>query len=81
MIVDKPIPQLRTPGVMARELCVPLHRVLHVLATRKHIRPSARAGTLRLYDSHALAQVRQELDAIAGKTRSGMEKKRADRVQ
>jgi hypothetical protein len=35
-----------------------------VLATRQHIKPSARAGTLRLYDRRALAQVRHELNAI-----------------
>lgn len=57
-------PTLRTPGVIATELGVPLHRVLNVLATRKHIRPVARAGTLRLYDKSALAKVRHELNAI-----------------
>jgi hypothetical protein len=59
-----PLPvQLRTPGVIASELSVPIHRVLHILATREHIRPSARAGTLRLYDRKAVAQVRHELNA------------------
>jgi hypothetical protein len=48
---------------MADELAVPLHRVLHILATRPHITPSARAGTLRLYDCEAVAQVRHELHA------------------
>ncbi|MCY2991626.1 MAG: hypothetical protein NTY19_27695 [Planctomycetota bacterium] len=55
-------PQLRTPGRLAAELGVPLHRVLHVLATRPHIKPSARAGTLRLFDLDAVAQVRHELN-------------------
>lgn len=45
-------PRLITPGV------------IHVLATRRHIRPSARAGTLRLYDKRAVAMVRHELNAI-----------------
>ncbi len=45
-------------------LGVPLGRVQHILATRTHIRPSARAGTLRLYDQHAVAQVRYELNLI-----------------
>jgi hypothetical protein len=58
------VPHLITPGVIAAELRVPLHRVLHVLATRAHIRPSARAGTLRLYDRRAVAMVRHELNAI-----------------
>ena len=57
-------PKLITPGVIAAELHTPLHRVLHVLATRRHIRPSARAGTLRLYDQKAVAMVRHELNAI-----------------
>jgi hypothetical protein len=57
-------PKLITPGVIAQELSAPLHRILHVLATREHIRPSARAGTLRLYDRLAVALVRQELTAI-----------------
>jgi hypothetical protein len=57
-------PRLITAGVIAAELRVPLHRVLHVLATRQHIRPSARAGTLRLYDRRAVAMVRHELNAI-----------------
>jgi hypothetical protein len=59
-----PIPRLITAGVIASELHTPLHRVLRVLATRLHIRPSARAGTLRLYDRRAVALVLQELNAI-----------------
>lgn len=54
----------RTPGVIARELNEPLHRVLHILNTRSHIRPVARAGILRLYSSDAVAKVRHELKAI-----------------
>ena len=57
-------PQLRTPGVLARDIRVPLHRVLYVLRTRQHIRPAARAGRLRLYDREALALVRHELNAM-----------------
>lgn len=57
-------PQLRTPGVLAALLGVPLHRVEYVLRTRRHIRPAARAGRLRLYDSQALAMLRHELKAI-----------------
>ena len=57
-------PRLLTAGVIAAELRVPLHRVLHVLRTRQHIRPSARGGTLRLYARQAVAQVRYELNAI-----------------
>jgi hypothetical protein len=60
----QPPPSLITPGVIAGQLGEPLHRVLNVLATRQHIRPSARAGTLRLYDRKAVAMVRHELNAI-----------------
>jgi hypothetical protein len=58
------MPKLITAGVIAAELHVPLHRVLHVLGTREHIRPAARAGTLRLFDRQAVAMVRHELNAI-----------------
>ena len=69
-------PRLRTAGVIADELKTPLHRVLHVLRTREHIRPTARAGTLRLFDSRAVAQVRHELNAIdarRGRHESGVQ--------
>ena len=61
------IPSLLTPGRIADTLGVPLPRVLYVLATRRHILPAARAGTLRLYDSAAVAAVRHELNAIAAR--------------
>ena len=64
MKAANPVPRLITPGVIAKELNEPLHRVLHVLRTRQYIRPSARAGTLRLYDRHAVALVRHELNAM-----------------
>ncbi len=57
-------PTLITPGVIAKKLREPLHRVLRVLATRKHIKPSARAGTLRLYERRAVAMVKYELNLI-----------------
>lgn len=58
------VPRLRTPGVIARELGEPLHRVLYVLRTRAFIVPSARAGRLRLYDREAAALIRHALNAI-----------------
>ena len=58
------VAKLRTPGVLAADLDVPLHRVLYILQTRDHIKPSARAGRLRLYDREALALIRHELNAI-----------------
>ena len=57
-------PKLITIGVIAAELGVPLHRVQHVLATRSHIRPAARAGTLRLFDRQSVAMIRQALNGI-----------------
>ena len=66
-------PKLITVGVIALELAVPLHRVLHVIATRKHIKPSAVAGTTRLFDRRAIAMVRHELNAIdARRSRQGV---------
>lgn len=57
-------PDLLTSGKIAERLQQPLHRVLRVLATRNHIKPAARAGNLRLYNSRAVAMVRHELIAI-----------------
>ena len=58
-------PQLRTPGVIAEELGVPLSRVLYVLQKRSQaIRPIGHAGVLRLYDRAAVETVRSELQAM-----------------
>ncbi len=64
------VPLLLTPGRIAGQLGVSLPRVLYVLATRRHILPSARAGTIRLYDRDAVAKIRHELNAIDAR-RSG----------
>lgn len=58
-------PSLRTPGVLASELGVPIHRVEYLLRTRAHIRPAAMAGRVRLYDRQALEALRRELSALA----------------
>lgn len=71
MIDPNPVPTLRTPGVIATELDAPLHRVVHVLRTRPQIRPSARAGTLRLYDRAAVELVRQALDEMHARRAKG----------
>jgi hypothetical protein len=63
---DEP-PQLITIGVIAAELGVPLHRVRHVLRTRPYIRPAAKAGQARLFDTETVAQVRHALNAIDAK--------------
>ncbi len=65
------IPQLITPGVIAERLGESLSRVLHILRTRAHIRPAARAGTLRLYSEQAVEAVRQELESIDGRREGG----------
>jgi hypothetical protein len=67
---DHTPPSLLTPGVIAAELNVPLHRVLYILATRATIRPAARAGILRLYTRASLELVRLELAHI-GRHRAG----------
>jgi hypothetical protein len=64
MAAVKAVPQLRTPGVIARELGQPLHRVLYILRTRPYIAPSARAGRLRLFDLDAVAMIRQALNGV-----------------
>lgn len=57
-----PVPNLRTPGVIADELGVPLPRVLYLLRKHAHcIRPVARAGTLRLFDRAAVDVLRTHL--------------------
>lgn len=61
---DKPITQLRTTGVIADLLDVPLYRVLYILKTRPHIQPSATAGIFRLYDKEAVALILDELQVI-----------------
>lgn len=74
MQTTRSTPNLITPGVIARELGEPLHRVLNVLRTRPYIRPAARAGTLRLFPCGAIAMVRHELNAIdARRNRSGVD--------
>ena len=68
----KSTPNLCTPGVVATELNEPLHRVQYVLQTRPDIRPSARAGRLRLYDREAIARIRHELRAIDARRKGGV---------
>ena len=65
-------PRLRTPGVLAELLGVPLHRIDYLLRTRPHIRPAALAGRLRLYDNDALAMLRHELNTIDARRAGGV---------
>ncbi len=63
MPTDTP-PKLVTIGVIAEEIGSTVERVRRVLYTRRHIRPAAYAGTVRLFQREAIQQVRQEIDAI-----------------
>ena len=66
------VPQLRTPGVIAAELGVPLDRVLYVLQKRsRDIRPIGRAGCLRIYDRAAVEAVRNELHEMGAANHLG----------
>lgn len=71
MLPTTEAPRLRTPGVLAELLGVPLYRVDYLLRTRAHIRPAARAGRLRLYDSDALAMLRHELNSMDARRAGG----------
>lgn len=55
--------------MIARELGKPLHRILYVLGTRRHIHPSARAENLRLFNREAVAMIRHELNSIDARCR------------
>jgi hypothetical protein len=67
------IPQLRTVGVIARELGEPVARVLYILRTRSHqIRPVGRTGTIRVFDRRAVEQVREALRQTGRRPASGV---------
>ena len=56
--------KLLTARQLAKTLGVSRFRVEYVLRTQKSIRPTARAGTCRMYDRAAVARIHDELDAI-----------------
>ena len=56
--------QLRTVGVVAELLNVPVHRVEYVLRTRPFILPLAVAGRARLFGNDAIVMIRRELASI-----------------
>jgi len=70
-------PRLRTPGVIAKELGEPLHRVEYILRTRPHIVPSARAGQLRLYSREAVSLICHELSCMAARREVGVPRDRS----
>ena len=59
-----PCVSLVTTAEIASRLGQPLHRVRWILATRHHIRPAARAGSVRVYSTAAIALVQDEIDKI-----------------
>jgi hypothetical protein len=71
------VPRLLTAGRIADEAGVPLARAQYILATRRHIRPVARAGTLRLFDEKVIAQVRYEANCIDARRHERKEAGRA----
>jgi len=69
----KSIPKLRTPGVIAKELGEPLHRINYILRTRRFIAPSALAGRVRLYDLRAVAQIRHAVNSMDARKEASYE--------
>jgi hypothetical protein len=55
---------LVTGSDIAKRLGQPVSRVRWILATRHHIRASARAGAVRVYSTAVIAQVQDEIDHI-----------------
>lgn len=66
-----PLPRLVTVGVIARELNVDVARGCRIIRARPHIRPRALAGTVRLFDNLAVAQVRYELNVLDARREAG----------
>ena len=66
------VPQTITPGIIASQIGVPLHRVIRILDTRPHIQPLARTGRIRLYSREAVALVRHELNAMDARRGEGV---------
>lgn len=70
MSIPSPGPKLDTVGRVAAKLGVPVHRVQYIVQ-RKAIAPAAYAGRLRLFDRHAVARIRHEINAIDARRPSG----------
>lgn len=68
--LSKPPREVRTVGVIARLLGVPVHRVQYVLRTCPDISPAARAGRLRLFDAAGVSRIRHELNRIDARRES-----------
>ena len=64
--------KLLTVGELARQLGVPIHKVEYLLGSRK-IKPTGRAGNLRVFDKSVLHRIQDEIrerndHACAGST-------------
>jgi len=57
----KQTPRLRTVGKIAEELNQPVDRIRYLIKARA-IRPAALAGNYQLFNSHAVARLRYELN-------------------
>jgi DNA-binding transcriptional MerR regulator len=64
---NRKLPELNTPGKVAQQLGVPVHRVQYVLRSRPHLRPAATAGRLRLFDDETIELIKAELETIDSK--------------
>ncbi|HSZ55459.1 MAG TPA: hypothetical protein VK797_07365 [Tepidisphaeraceae bacterium] len=62
--MDEKLVRLPTVGSIATELGVGTHRIRYVIETRK-ISPTGRAGNARVFTTHDVAQIRQELARMA----------------
>lgn len=67
MSIPSSPPTLDTVGRIADRLGISVHRVQYVVH-RKGIQPAAYAGRLRLFDRHAVARIRYEINAIEART-------------
>lgn len=72
MMQSTTVPRLVTVGVIAAELSVSVDRVSRVLRSRRHIKPTAFAGNVRLFANDAIAQVRHELHEIDARRAGGV---------
>jgi hypothetical protein len=64
---NRKLPELNTPGKVAQQLGVPVHRVQYVLRSRPHLRPAATAGRLRLFDDETIELIKAELERIGSR--------------
>jgi hypothetical protein len=64
------IPEERTVGAIARRYDEPIHRIEYVIDSRG-IRPSSRAGNLRVFSEAAVQRIGSELRRIDAEKQGG----------